>query len=242
MAFDKSLPPGNTRISLGDNSIRDNNEGVEDAFGGTVGDGSDLSGSSPRSGEHRFVTGGNQSGRHVFKHGAVAEQNGLSVSSEDDGWVIMRTDVRTGRRCWFVYDGSNWAAIDVGTGDIPRIDENSQFTAAQEFEWQSVVPAAGTLTLDFATQPSKYATVPASALMTIANPSNPPDAGFGSTYYLQLTNAGTGASLAWGSNYVSANGLTPAFNAASGAINFYVLSVLQTGSILVHASPAVGAF
>lgn len=242
MAFDKSLPPGNTRINIGDNSIRENNEGVEDALGGAVGDGADLSGASPRPGEHRFVTGGNQSGRHAFKHGALADQNGLSVSSEDDGWVIMRTDVRTGRRCWFVYDGSNWSAVDVGTGDVPRIDENSQFTAAQEYQWESVVPAAGTLSLDFSTQPAKYATVPASALMTVANPSNAPAAGFGSTYYLQLTNAGTGATIAWGSAYRAANSLEPAFNAASGAVNFYALTMLQTGAVLVHSSPAVGAF
>lgn len=243
MAFDKSTPAGSTKVSLGDNAIRDNNDALEDALGGTVGDGADLAGAgTPRPGEHRFVTGGDQSGRHTFKHGTSTEQAALSTSSEDDGWVIMRTDIRSGKRVWMVYDGSAWDTVDVGVTDIPRVDENSVYTAVQEFVWESVSPSGGTLTLDCETDHAKYATVPASSVMTIANLSNKPAAGNGCTIYLKLTNAGTGSSLSWGSEYRTANGVTPSFDTGSGAINIYALTVLDDGNVWISSAPDLGTF
>lgn len=233
MAWDKSVPAGNTKLSIGDNGIRDNNDALEDALGE----------------EHAFATGDTQTGRHRFPRGTIAQLTALSPAPENStpggsiGYssIGLDMDART-NACLVYWDGSAWQYADNGTSDLPRTDENSNFTATQEFDWESVTVSGGTLSLDFSTQPGKYATIPASTAVTIANPTNGPAAGDGSTVYLQLTNAGTGSSISWGTAYRAPNGVAPFFDAGSGSVNIYTLTVMQTGAVLVTSAVNVSSF
>jgi hypothetical protein len=227
MVWDKLLPAGGVSISQGDDAIRENNDKIEAAL--------DL--------EHKFTTGAAQDGRHTFLLATEAVQNGKAVVAADDGWVLLRDDVRD-NACWYYFDsthasGSGWYPMDVGTGDIPRIDEQSQYIVSQWAAWQEVTPSGGALAADFATSPAKWATVPAGGLLTISNATNLV-AGHTSSMVLELTNAGTLSTLGWDTNYRFALGVPPVFDAASGAINVYHLSAMSAaGLVLVSSAPGV---
>lgn len=124
-----------------------------------------------------------------------------------------------------------WQDVDARPG-VAHFDENTNYTASQWSTPVSIAPAAGAISIISTLGPDRYATVPASAVLTISNPSG---ALFGAvtTICLELTNAGTGSSLAWGTSYVFPNGIEPPFDAASGAVNVYYLKRLQSGNWLV---------
>lgn len=223
MTWDKDLPDGSVSIAQGDDVIRDNNAAIEAAL--------DL--------EHQFATGGLVTGRHKFLSADLAAQDALGVDSDDDSWIILRTDVR-GNRCWFYYDGTagEWKPIDLGTDDVPRLDEASEFTQVQWSKWDQVVPSGATLAVDFEKSATQYAAVPASSLLTISNPINL-KASYGASVTIQLTNAGSGATLAWGTDYKFVGGVSPIFDATSGALNVYNLTVLQTGKTFVSGAAGI---
>jgi hypothetical protein len=229
MVWDKLLPAGGVSISQGDDAIRENNDKLEAAI--------DL--------EHKFTTGGPQDGRHTFLLATEGMQNGFSVLAADDGWVLLRDDVRD-NACWYYYDsthasGGGWYPMDVGTGDIPRIDEQSLYTVTQWSEWQEITVGGATVAIDFALAASQWATVPAGGPLAIGVPSNLVG-GHTSSMVLELVNAAGGASLTWPPvNYRFPYDVAPAYDDAALKVNTYYLSVMRTGTVLVTAAPSVTA-
>jgi len=228
MAWSKLLPNGDLSIAVGDDAIRANNTQLELAL--------DL--------EHQFATGGLQTGRHKFAALDTGAQGGLVTAAADDGWVIMRTDVRTGMRCWFVYDAVAvaWVPVDVGTADVPRLGEPSEFTAVQWGEYFHITLVGAVCPLDLANSAFQYAEHPGGSLLTVELDSVPAAvaAGFGCSVTLELTNSAGGGTLAWDSLvFVFSGGLPPIFDPTNAAVNVYGLTVLSAGKILVTGASGV---
>jgi len=222
MAWSKLLPDGDLSIAIGDDAIRANNTQLELAL--------DL--------EHQFATGGLQTGRHKFAALNVGAQGGLATAAADDGWVIMRTDVRTGMRCWFVYDAAAvaWVPVDVGTADVPRLDEQSEFTVSQWGLYFPIVLIGAVCPIDFGESAFQKATHPGASTLTVelAAVPNIPVGGFGCSATLKITNAGGASVLAWDPVvFLFGQGAVPFHDPASGAINVYNLTVLDDGLVLV---------
>jgi hypothetical protein len=226
MAWDKDLPDGDNDLAQCDDDIRTNNAALETAM--------DL--------EHDFTTGGGQTGRHRFATHDAASQALLGVAAADDGWPILRTDVRSGEYVWYVYDGTAWSPVDLGTGDVPRLDENTEFTASQLSEWQvaTITPGAtDELAVDLTASASQSATISNDTL--IKSPSGAV-AGTCQVTVLELTNSGAGHTLTWESAYRTSNGIPPLFDDTSGAVNIYYLTHMNTGAMLVTSTPNVSTF
>ena len=233
MVWNKLLPDGDLDIAQGDDALRANNAQLELAF--------DL--------EHQFSTGGLQTGRHKFAAMLKAAQDALGVAAADDGWVIMRTDVRTGKRCWFVYDSTivdpdKWAPVDIGTEDVPRLGEASEFTAVQWGEYFHITLVGAVCPLDLNESAYQYTEHPGGSLLTVELDAVPAAvaSGFGCSVTLELTNSAGGGTLEWDPlTFVFSAGLPPIFDPTSGAVNVYGLTVLSTGSILVTGSSGVAS-
>ena len=219
MAWSKLLPDGDLSIAIGDDAIRANNTQLELAL--------DL--------EHQFATGGLQTGRHKFA--ALADPAAtLTTTAADDGWVVMRTDIRSGMRCWFVWDGSAWVAVDIGTENVPRIDEQSEFTVSQWGLYFPIVLIGAVCPIDFGESAFQTATHPGASTLTVelAAVPNIPVGGFGCSATLKITNAGGTSVLAWDPvQFLFGQGAVPFHDPASGAINVYNLTVLDDGLVLV---------
>ena len=221
MAWSKLLPNGDLSIAVGDDAIRANNTQLELAL--------DL--------EHQFATGGLQTGRHKFAALNVGGQGGLVTAAADDGWVIMRTDVRTGMRCWFVYDAAAvaWVPVDVGTADVPRLDEQSEFTVSQWGEWHLITLIGAVCPIDFAESAFQHAVHPGSSTLTVELAAVPNIvSGFGCSATLKFVNAGGASLLAWEPIvFVFAQGIPLFHDPAVNAVNVYNLTVLDDERVLV---------
>jgi len=224
MAWTKTLPDGDQSIGIGDDAIRDNNDQLEAAL--------DL--------EHRFATGGNQTGRHKFFVGTPTQIDALTNAVE--GSIAFDDDtLAADRPTLWVYDGSAWNTLDIDQA-IGRLDEEGDWTAPQSTQWVSVAVGGGLLPINMNLSACKYATLPASSTTTIQGPSNAPTSGYSQSVILQLTNGGVDCVLAWDTQYRASQGVEPLFDASSGAVNYYFLTVMQTGAVLVTAVPNVGTF
>ena len=224
MAWDKTLPDGTLSIAQGDDDIRENNDSLEIAL--------DL--------EHRFTTGGNQSGRHVFYYGTSAGVAGLA--DVDDGSIAFEESSRgAGNPVLRVREGGVWRQLDVAQ-DVARLDEANDWSAPNNFEWVSVTPAAGTpdtLAVDLTLSSYKYATI--SGDTEISNPSGAV-AGYAQNVLLQITNSGAGHTITWGSAYRAPNGVAPIYDDSDAAVNIFSLTILQTGGVLVTTAMDVSSF
>lgn len=224
MPWDSSLPDGDISIALGDDAIRANNVAIEAAL--TL--------------EHRFATGGNQSGRHVFVTDTAA--NIAALADVADGSIAFDTDtLGASRPVLRVYDGSTWNYAQPGdpSNPVAYVDEVNNWDGTNNFLWQSVTPGAGspdTLAINLAESGYKYATITGDT--EVQNPSNFV-AGYASTVLLQITNSGAGHTLTWDNVYHSSYGIAPIFDPADGAINYFSLTRMQTGNVLVTAIPSI---
>jgi hypothetical protein len=225
MAWDKTLPSGSADIAAGDNAIRDNNQALETAIGT----------------EHEFSTGGTNAGRHKFAKGTTAAREAITTWAE--GSIYFNTSPISGEIVLQRYNGTTWEDIDVFQSDIPRTDEQSLYTVAQQATWASVTPGAGspdTLAIDLALSPRKYATIVGDTI--ISNPTNAV-ASNGCDVILDLTMSGAGHVITFGSGYRSMGGIAPVVASANGAITrLYISSMQASGVYLVATAPGLAAF
>jgi len=234
MVWDKNNPPGNTKISVGDNTIRANNDQIETAI--------NL--------EHSMSTGGNQEGRHTFERDTIANRDGPAVAFQN-GSIFFATDERTGRLVIQVRDGDAWENVDIEPMDtatsliptLPRLDSKSDFITCQFATYAQVTPTvdgAGPdqlIAIDLALSPFKYATLAADT--TISNPLNS-EAGKGTTVALDLVQSGSGGHIVtFGTDYRSPGGSLPAVDTTASARTMVYLTVLQSGSVLVTSVPGI---
>lgn len=221
MAFDKDVPAGNTKISIGDNGIRANNTALEDAI--------DL--------EHDFTTGGTQTGRHHFPVDSEANLALLSPAGVSGGLAIA-TGVRSDGV--LVYNnGSAWVRADCGATDLPRLDEVNEYTAPSHSVWTSVTPGGGSVAIDLDDGPTFYATI--SGDVTVANPTNVVS-GYCLNFLIQLTWSGAGHTVSWGSNYRASSGVAPIYTTGDGDVNLFACTVLPAGLVLVSGIVDIGTF
>ena len=233
MVWDKSNPAGNTKVSVGDDAIRANNDALEAAL----------------TAEHAFATGDDQSGRHRFPRGSIAQltalaekQNSTPGASIGYSGIGISMDARTLGSLVY-WDGTAWQYADPGVSDIARIDETGNWTAPQNIQWVQVTPAAGTpdtLAVDMSLSPNKYATITGDTL--VSNPTNVPAANYGHVVTLDLTMSGAGHAITWGTNYRSSFGVSPIVDDADGAVNIFSLVYRRDGTVLVSAAPGVDTF
>lgn len=238
--FDYSRPAGTDPVSLGDDTIRDNQEAVQAAL--------DL--------EHDFsnATQAEQSGRHSFETGdditldalVPAPVNGglaWSTTPHVDSWTLMVYDDGTGP---YTAAGGEigWHPANVAPGDIPRTNFQSQYQTCQfaPAEQVALLPNSPAgfdgVTVDLQASPIKLVTQ-LNAPLFINNPTNPV-AGAGTTVQLIVT-MGTlpDLTISFGTQYRSANGVTPDFGTGASDINVFWISYLQDGSWLVTSAPRI---
>lgn len=197
MAWDKDLPDGDLDIAQCDDDIRANNTALETAM----------------SVEHRFATGGNQSGRHVFQSGGSAAI--ALLTNNATGSIAFRDDVRS-NFCLYYYNGSAYVPVMSGDPYLPYTNEQSQFTACQVAQWQEVTPTPGTpdtLAINTAGSPLKWATIVGDTI--ISNPIGTLS-GYGTIVTLELIMDGTGGyTITFGSNYRAVGGVVGISTTAS---------------------------
>ncbi len=223
MAFDKNNPPGNTGISIGDNSIRDNNAGIETAL----------------TAEHDFATGLTQTGRHKF--GIDTEANRNLISDWVNGSIFLANDVRTGKLVLQAYNSGAFEEVDVEPGGatptLPRLDSQSDFISCQHATWDDVTPAPGspdTLAVDLDLSPSKSATIIGNTI--ISNPTNEV-AGKDTTVKLEVIMDVTGGhTITWGTKYFTPGGVTPNIATGANARTMLYLSKTRAGNYLVSTA------
>ena len=220
MAFDKNLPDGDISIALGDDAIRANNEGLEDAL--TL--------------EHDFSTGGTQTGRHKFP---VTDTAGIILlTGMVEGSLGVDTDPRTYGSLVF-YDGSAWRYLEPGDLEYQRTDEAGTWEKPQISPWVQVVPSAGNVAIDMTASPTKYVT--ATTDITILNPTGSVT-DHCQNMILQVTMSGGPWTISWGSSYRASFGVAPIYDDTGGAVNVFFLTHLKTGGVLVSGLPDVGTF
>jgi len=219
MAWDKTLPPGGSKISVGDNSIRDNNEELEDSLY--------L--------EHHFETGeiADPNGRHKFGVDITATRDGLTGR---DGMIYFLTDVTNREKVLSLYS-SGWENADVepldGSGNptLPRVNGQSKFTVTQWADVEDVVPGGGEVAIDLDASPFKNATI--SGDTEIANPTGTEPANHTTTIQLELINSGAGHAITLGSDYRTVYNAGLVYDSADGRTNVFYLSRLKDGRWLV---------
>jgi len=222
MAWDKNLPDGAVNIAQGDDAIRANNTAIEAAM--------DF--------EHEFATGGVVTGRHKFQLATKATIDALTDPTVD-GALALASDPRPNASLvYFDLTSGDWLYVDVGTGDVARIDEIGSWTKMQSSLWDSVTPSGGFLAVNLAESPSKYATITTD--ITFSNPINPV-ASHSSNVMFMVTWSGAGHTVSWGSEYVSSNGTAIPYSTGSGDITVFYMSRLQDGNTLVTSLSDVKA-
>jgi hypothetical protein len=229
MVWNSALPDGDANIAEGDDRIRENNVALEAAL--TL--------------EHKFDTGGDQTGRHIIQAFTLANANLESTDSTDDEWIVLVTDQRD-NRCWYYYDDSSGSGeflpVDIGTGNVPRTDEQSEFTVSQWAAWATITVGGGLLAMVMDETAAKYAELPTSSTTTVSNPTNIV-ADHNSTVILQLLNGGADCVLEWGTEYQYANNVAPIFDTTDGATNvYYITRLFENGGAsryLVTGAPGV---
>ena len=243
MAWDKNTPIGTSKISDGDNTIRDNNAQVEAAL--------DL--------EHNFATGTAQvqTGRHRFDvdtkanldaPGTAYVDGGIAFSTNTHGAGALNT--RPDNIVLFVQDAAVWEAVDVqpldtgGLPTLPRVDSQSAFTACQFATFETIVTGAGaprTCAIDLSTSPAKY--VIAIDDTIIQNPTNPL-ANSSTTVLLELMmDAGAPHTITFGSEYRTPAGVAPEIDttATTGRTVLFITQLNTAGPVtyLVSSSPGL---
>lgn len=237
MAWDKDLPDGDVGIDLGDDAIRANNAAAETAF--------DL--------EHRFATGGNQSGRHTFVQDTTVNLDALSDT--DAGSIGFSTDERSGYYVGMIHDGSNFESMDVepvdGSGNptLPRVNAPSKFTRLQ---WALVYNATGdivsatpdTLEIDLEQGPFQYATLTNDTLITgVSSAGN--QSGYSTTLFLEVIQGGGGGHLVTfnsPSPFIAPYGVAPIVNQLSGYRTVLQFTKSHDGLWVVSSLPGLAAF
>lgn len=230
MAWDKNLPDGSVNIALGDDAIRLNNAGLENAFDD----------------EHSFVTGGNQSGRHAFK--SYSSQVGIDtlVDGVATGSVAFRTDPRT-NPVWYVWNGAAWVPVDVEAPTIPRIDEQSKFTAAQQALIEELTVGTGEVvlgtpddvTIDLARSAYRYySMVGATEFAGFTNDI----ASHGTTISVEITQPGTAAAITFAAGiFEAAYGAAPVVGTGDSEKTLIQFIKQQNAKWAVVTAPALGA-
>ena len=243
MAWDKNTPIGTSKISDGDNTIRDNNAQVEAAL--------DL--------EHNFATGAAQvqTGRHRFDVTTKALLDSPPATAYVDGGIGFSTNThgagalntRPDNIVLFVHDAAVWEAVDVqpldtgGLPTLPRVDSQSAFTACQFATFETIVTGAGaprTCAIDLSTSPAKY--VIAIDDTIIQNPTNPLAAS-STTVMLDLLMDGVGGhTVTFGTEYRTPSGSAPAIDTAINGRTVIFITQLNTAgpvTYLVSSSPGL---
>lgn len=224
MSWDKTNPGGSTSFAQSDDEIRNNNDAIETAVDA----------------EHRFATGGNQSGRHEFEADTTTNLGGVS-DVPDDGWLGWSTDERSGRHTLMTTRSGSVEPADVEPVDgssnptLPRVNDRSKFTVCQFAEWEEVTPGAGTpntLAVDLTGSPLKYATITADTEIQTPTGSI---SGHGTVVTLDLVMSGGAWDITFTSNYKAVGG-TIVVGGASTRTRL-TLQVMQTGGILVSSTP-----
>lgn len=225
MTWDKNNPPGNTKISIGDNSIRDNNAQIETAVDQ----------------EHAFATGSTQTGRHSFDIDTEANR-ALASPSYENGGIFLATDVRTGKLVLQAKDGGTFENVDVEPGGatptLPRLDSQSKFITCQFATWEEITPAAGTpmtLAVDFQNSPLQYASISADTLIQNPIGNLPLPNGTIVTFDLIMDPAG-GHQITWGSDY-RAVGSFVSIDTSSGGRTLLTFVYNAEGKTIVSALP-----
>lgn len=223
MAWDKNRPDGDEKVNASDDKLRENAAAIEDALGR----------------EHRFVTGGLQTGYHNFFIGTVAERDVLSGPT--NGMIVFITDLLSGATVQQIRSGDAWVSVNVFDANLPRTNQGNVFSKAQWGVWESIAPSGGSLAVDFSKSPRQYATISGDTL--IANPINVV-AGSGADLVIDLTIGGLGGwAITWGTGYRGPDGLKPMIATAAGAKTRLYISSLQTaGQFLVSSVPNITTF
>lgn len=221
MSWDKNRPDGDEKVNASDDKLRENAAAIEDALGK----------------EHRFVTGGLQTGYHNFFIGTVAERN--LIVNPTDGMIVFITDLLAGAIVQQIRSSSTWVSINVFDANLPRTNLGNVYTKAQWGQWESIAPSGGALPVDFSKSPRQYATISANTL--IANPTNVV-AGSGSDLVIDITIGGAGGwAITFDTGYRVPDGLRPLIATATGAKTRLYISGLQTaGQFLVTSVPNIG--
>ena len=238
MVWNKDLPDGSDDIADGDDDIRTNNDALETALDA----------------EHGMATGGNQSGRHKFPYDDLATLNALSPvplfndPSSGVGFASIAL-ATTPRNPNLVYwDGSEFLPVDVGTGDVARIDERSQFTRPSVAMFEDATLSLGTgpggideIDIDLnGDRPALRATITGDTI--INNPSNNV-AGGSMTILLELTMDGTGGhTITFGTSYRAPGGtVSPPIGTAAAAVTHVYLTTMNAGGVAVSTVPTLTA-
>lgn len=215
MAWDKDLPSGSNSIAQLDNDVRANNAAAETAL--------DL--------EHRFATGGNQSGRHTFVVDTTANIGALA--DVDTGSIALSTDERTGKLSLMAYRSGAFEAVDSGVTDICRLDEVGNFTGALHTAWSVLTISASAVSIDAATFP--YKAVVANQNFTISNPDG--ISALATSILLAIQMDGTGGhTISFGSAYRAPGGVVPIDTTANAQTLLY-LTKMPTNTWLVTSIP-----
>ena len=222
MAWDKDLPDGGVSIAQGDDAIRANNAAAETAL--------DF--------EHEFATGGVQTGRHKFQLATKATIDALTDPTVDGALAFASDQRPTAVPMYFDLTSGNWLFLDIGTGDVARIDEAGSWTKIQSTLWESITPAGGDLALDLAKSATQYATI--STNITITNPVSPVSSHASSVMFM-ITMSGAGNVISWDTEYVAELSVAPLYTDADGDVNVFLITRLQDGTYLVSSLVNVGA-
>lgn len=223
MAWDKNLPNGDLGIELGDDAIRTNNQAIETAIDA----------------EHYLATGGSQTGRHKFGFGTTATRNALTPQQ---GMIWYNTDAYAGHIVVQGYNSGAWVNLDVLQTNIFRTDAQTRSTVPQYADWLNVPISAGLVACDFLTSPRKYCTLTQS--VTLSNPVHDLGAGVASADVMfDFIQNGTGGwTVTFGSDYRSANGLTPVISTTANSRTRVYISGTQEGKYLVSTAPNMSSF
>ena len=225
MTWNKNLPDGDKKLSLGDDDLRANAAAIEAAF--------DL--------EHDFTTAAGQTGRHHFGYGNTAARNAATGIAAGTLW--FNTEIATPNTVLQVYDGAAWDDLDVFNAQVPRLNLQNVWTKAQWAGFSSITPGAGspmTLAIDFAAGQRQYATL--TAATKFVNPTHPVAAS-GSELLIDITMGGAGGyAITWDNLYVSSNGLTPVISSGVSEVTRVFISALQNGKYLVSTAPNCKGF
>lgn len=227
MAFDKTLPSGSANIALGDDAIRANNEALDDAL--------KL--------EHRFTTGGNQSGVHVFITDTTTNLDLLPNRVDVPGSIGFSSSERTAANPVLMYhDGTSFVPADVSPGNIPRTDAQNVY---ENTNWADVVSVtadivAGELDIDLDAASYKTATVTSDLAIKDVTNDIADDV---TVVFLELTMSGGPWAVTFGGGttvWQAAFGVAPYISPNDGDINVLQLVKLATGKWLATAFAQIG--
>lgn len=231
MAWDQDLPDGDLDIAQGDDDIRTNNAALETALDA----------------EHRFTTGGNQSGTHTFNVDTTA--NVAALSNSDTGRIAFSDDEIAGQYVLQVYAAGAWNNADINPGNVPRTDEINVFDNPN---WSEVYDATGdivagspdTLEVPLDQAPVITATLAGDTLIDGMGATGD-QSGDVTTIILELVQpGGGGVTVTWDSptTFVAPYGAAPIVDEGASARTICQLTKTSTGVWVVTTLPDVSGF